>query len=89
MFESNCAGSVRAGNGRIIPADYGKTMAFEPICVSVLNGDTIEVLHNQHPERLHIQSSSSDGRGFLEGGRKRELLRSGRSSRRIICVWTS
>ena len=42
---------------------------FSSLVVSVLNGDTIEVLHNRHPERIRLSGIDWPEKGQAYGQR--------------------
>jgi micrococcal nuclease len=52
--------------------------------VSVLDGDTIEVLHNQHPERIRLSGIDCPEKGQAYGQRAKQTVL---PAFRTVCLW--
>jgi micrococcal nuclease len=54
---------------------YSSFAEFTGLVVSVLDGDTLEVLHNQYPERIRLSGIDCPEKGPAYGQRTRSSLR--------------
>jgi micrococcal nuclease len=54
---------------------YSSFAEFTGLVVSVLDGDTLEVLHNQYPERIRLSGFDCPEKGPAYGQRTRSSLR--------------
>jgi endonuclease YncB( thermonuclease family) len=55
-----------------VPPDSSHTAPPPASVVSVLDGDTIEVLHNQHPERIRLSGIDCPEKGQAYGKRAKQ-----------------
>jgi endonuclease YncB( thermonuclease family) len=60
-------GSVLALILSVLAPDLSTGIGFTGQVVSVLDGDTIEVLHNQHPERIRLSGIDCPEKGQAIG----------------------
>jgi endonuclease YncB( thermonuclease family) len=56
----------------ILLASAAVVADFSGLVVSVLDGDTIEVLHNQHPERIRLSGIDCPEKGQAFGKRAKQ-----------------
>ena len=52
--------------------------------VSIIDGDTLEVLHNRHPERIRLSGIDCPEKGQAYGKRAKETIL---PAFRTVCLW--
>jgi hypothetical protein len=77
---------LAVSTGGVCMSSFSAVLAldFSGPVVSVLDGDTLEVLHNQHPERIRLHGIDCPEKGQAYGKRAKQTVL---PAFRTVCLW--